>query len=86
MHLAHTVQRKSELTLRDWHDMVERFATIEHLKFKPFPKEFLAASSATFQIGYLEPPKQPKKMAVRCEGYHKMYASFPSGSQLIKPK
>jgi len=38
-------KRKSDYTLRNWHDIEERFTTIEHLKFKlleSFPKEHLA--------------------------------------------
>ena len=79
------LKRKSEFTLRDWHDMVERFTTIEQLKFKlleSFPKEFPSASSTTFQIGYLEPPNQAKKWLCDVRDLQKMYASFPSGSWL----
>jgi len=54
--------------MRDWHDIEERFTTIEHLKFKlleSFPQEFPAASSTTFQTGYLEPPNQAKNGYVK---------------------
>jgi len=78
-------KKKSEFTLREWHDIEEKFTTIEHIKFKlldTFPKEFPATNCTSFQIGYLEPPNQAKRWLCEERDLQKMYVIFPSGSRI----
>ena len=71
--------------MREWHDVKERFTTIEQLKFKlldMFQKELPATNSTTFQIGYLEPPNQAKRWLCDERDLQKMYVNFSSGSRI----
>jgi len=76
-------RKKSDFTLRNWHDVSEKFLSIGYLKFKlmdTFPKEF--SGTTNFQVIYLEPPNQAKRWLCDNRDINRMYSEFPSGSRI----
>ena len=76
-------KRKSEFIFRMWHAVTHHFNSPAALKLKLmdcFPAD--VPSTATFQIGYFEPPSNVKRWIVEERDLQTMYSHYDPGSKI----
>ena len=76
-------KKKSEFFVRMWHDVTHQFNSPAALKLKLmdcFPADVL--STASFQIGYFEPPNSVKRWIVDERDLKTMYSCYDPGSKV----
>jgi len=76
-------KKKSEFLVRMWHDVTHQFNSPAALKLKLmdcFPAD--VPSTATFQIGYFEPPNNTKRWIVEERDLKMMYSRYDPGSKV----